>query len=201
MHGGKTPTGLALPQTSHYRYGKAIAPRLFGQYITALKDPTLLEQAAEIALLQTRIEEQLAGMDWAESGAAWQELGEAWKEVLKWKNDDDLFRVAVADLGQIIVRGNLEHMAWQEIADLIERKRRVVESERKRNIELEQSVTQADAMRLITALLQSVKNHVEPKAFALVQADFIRHIGATGDGWPEAGEDRGARVGVGEMQG
>jgi hypothetical protein len=115
MHGGATPSGIALPQTTHGRYSKAYGG-LAARVTAALDDPDLLAMNREIALTDAR-------------------LGE-------------------------LVEQPLGAEAWAEVRDLIEQRRRLVESERKRLVDLRQMMSATEAVTFVLAVMDVVKRHV-----------------------------------------
>lgn len=178
LHGGKSLAALASPATKHGRYSKYLPARLLGRYQEALDDEALLHLHEEIALLDARLAELVERVDAAESGRAWAELAFAWQDVANSRGDAILFASAVAKLGHIIERGNTDYAAWQEVADLVERRRKLAESERKRHIEMQTSIRVDQAMLLVQSLVASVREHVTDRnILAALQADILRIIG------------------------
>lgn len=62
MHGGKTPRGIHSPHWRGRGYSKDLPTRLADRFRLALQDPQLLELSSEIALLDARVGELLAGL-------------------------------------------------------------------------------------------------------------------------------------------
>lgn len=62
IHGGATPSGIALPQFRTGRYSKALPGGLRERYEQALGDEELLSLRDEVALLDARIAETLDGL-------------------------------------------------------------------------------------------------------------------------------------------
>ena len=142
MHGGKTPQGIALPQTKHGRYSKHLPTRLLANYEAAKSDPDLLVMHDEIALVDARINELLEGSDTATAA----------------------------------------QQAWPEIQTLIEQRRRLVESERKRLVELHQVVSADQAMLMVRSLIASVREHVsDPAILRAISAELERFSMARAD--------------------
>lgn len=134
MHGGKTPQGIALPQTTHGRYSKHLPTRLLANYEAAKTDPNMLVLHDEIALVDARINELLA----------------------------------INEITQA-------QLAWPEIQSLIEQRRKLVESERKRLVELHQVVSADQAMLMVRSLIASVREHVsDPAILRAISADLER---------------------------
>lgn len=175
IHGGKSLAGLASPRLSHGRYSRVLPARLSARYEEARQDMALLELRDEIGLVDSRIVDLLARIDTGESGAIWQALKAAYTDLLRAKHDPAKAALALNAIGDLITRGHADYAAWNEIAAVLEQRRRLVESERKRLIELRDTITSGQAMVLVTALLSSIKEHVtDRQALSRIQNDFIR---------------------------
>lgn len=187
IHGGKTPSGLANPNLKHGRYSKDLPTRLAARYEHAASDPDLLRLDSEIHLLGTLISERLATLDTGESGRIWRELRESWKQYMVARSarppdtagmSDALDRVA-----ELIQRGSADHGARQEIADLIERRRKLVDSEGKRRVQMQQVMTIEQATLLVSVVANSVRRHVDsPEARAAIARDIAAVFSGGPDG-------------------
>lgn len=79
VHGGMTPRGHALPQTTHGRYSKDLPTRLLADYEAARTDPDLIAVREELAVAKARGAELLraiadAGNDPRRVAALWTEF-------------------------------------------------------------------------------------------------------------------------------
>lgn len=184
MHGGKSPSGLAHPNTKTGRYSKHLPTRMLAQYQQAERDPELLNLRQDIALLDARLADLLRRVDSGESGKVWHDLRMAWTAVKRSASDDDR-AMAIAELGPLIEHGYLDTQAWGEIRDLLEQRRKLVESERKRLIEMQQMMTAGQAQLLIARIYDLVTQHVNDRtAIAAIGAGLQALAGA---GEPTAG--------------
>lgn len=175
MHGGKHPKGIASPHYKTGRYSKVLPARLSARYEEARQDAALLELRDEIGLVDSRLSDLIGRVDTGESGAIWQALKAAYLDLLRAKHDPAKAALALHAIGELITRGHADYAAWGEIAAVLEQRRRLVESERKRLIELQQTISVNQAMVLVTALLSSIKTHVQDRAtLAKIQDDFSR---------------------------
>lgn len=175
LHGGKTPRGFALPQTTHARHSKDLPTRLAATYHASRNDPDLLNLSDEIALTDAFIEDARRGLDHGESGRLFVQLKAAWDALTTAQRAKDPSAVsqAINDIGALIRHGVAAYAARGEAADLIERRRKLVESEARRRIQLQDSITSERAMLLIAALLDSVVRNVHDRdALAAIAADF-----------------------------
>lgn len=147
MHGGSTPTGLALPQTKTGRYSKHLPTRLGERYEAALKDPDLLALRDEIALTDADIGRLLAQVE--------EEPPDDPEQFNKWQTNQASIR--------------------RSIHELIENRRRLVETERKRLVDMQQMMTAEQAMMLLAAVEAVIRKHVDDRnTLASIGADIAR---------------------------
>lgn len=173
MHGGKTPRGRALPQTTTGRYSKDLPTRLAARYEEARTDPDLLNLNAEIQLTYALLTEALNGMDAGESGRLWRDLRTEW-DALQDANrtkDSEAAREALNAIGNLIRRGVADAAARSEVLDIIDRRRKLVESEGKRRTAMQQMITAERLTVLISRVVDIVVRHVD-------DADTRRSISA-----------------------
>lgn len=80
-----------------------------------------------------------------------------------------------ARISFLLSNPNQSEDTWEEIRNLIEQRRKLVESERKRLVELQQVVTADQAMLLIRAVVASVREHVrDPAILRAITEDLAR---------------------------
>lgn len=147
-HGGKSPKGLAHPSTKSGRYSKHLPARLAERYEAALNDPDLISLRDEIALTDADIGRLLALVD--------DEMPDGLdaKEERMWQ------------------RAQRQNRA--EIHQLIESRRKLVETERRRLVDLQQMMTVEQAMVLLAAVESVVNAHVDRQTMARISADLAR---------------------------
>jgi hypothetical protein len=175
MHGGRSPTGIASPQYKHGRYSRGMPVRLRARYEQATTDPKLLELREEIALLDARAGDLLSRVDTGESGALWRELMQARAMLLAARRAGNAEEQAEAlnAILDLINQGHTDYRAWSEVGSVLEARRRMVESERRRLVEMQQMITSEQAMLLIGAIGGIVKAHVPDKiALAAISQDI-----------------------------
>jgi len=188
MHGGASPGGLASPNYKHGRYSKYLPQRMLPRYLESRDDPELLNQRWEIGLLDARIADLLGRVDTGEAGTAWATLDglrRRFEEAqLKGRTRDSAN--AVQEMMVLVGRGASDFAAWDEVIGLVEKRRRLVESERKRMVEMHQMVAVERALVMVDQLARSVREHVLAHCdgdaariiLSGVQADITRVIGA-----------------------
>ena len=174
-HGGNTPSGFGLPQTTHGRYSKHLPTRLAGKYQEAQADAELLNLRSEIALIDARTSELIKQIDTGESGRIWQEARQAYHDLDAAMKDGDAAATAMGmvELDRLIRAGIRQYAVWGEIRASIEQRRKLVESERKRLVEMQQMITSERAMLLMAAVVSIIKEQVDDRdTLARISADI-----------------------------
>lgn len=161
-HGGIRPVGPAHPAYQHGRYSKHVPQRLLERYAQAASDPDLLALREDIALIDARLADLLSRVDSGESGEAWTKAREALEsfQAGQQANDVPQMKAAIADLGKIIKRGQADYAAWREVGTAIDRRERLVRSERKRLVEMQQVLTLQEGMMLFQRIGELIETHV-----------------------------------------
>jgi hypothetical protein len=168
MHGGKSPGGVGSATLKTGRYSKYLPTRLAARYHEAQADDCLLQLHEEIALTDARLADVLKRVDTGDSGALWTRLHEAFNDFV-----DEQDPRSLATLGRLIEAGMADWHAWDEVGKLISQRQRLVESERKRHVEMQQMVTATQMMTLLAAVVDTVRRHVRDRdALAAISADI-----------------------------
>lgn len=165
MHGGKTPTGFALPQTKTGKYSKHLPTRLLSTYEETLNDPKLWELNEKAGLVNARIAELVSRLDTGETGATWQELRKAYAELNKAIDDNNGTKMiqSVLVIGNLIEAGNRDYLAWAEITNQIEAYRKLSESERKHQDDMSRMITAEQLMLMISAITDVIRQNVSDR--------------------------------------
>ena len=188
MHGGKTPLGIGLPQTTTGRYSKNLPTRLMATYKDRLQDANILALNDDLALLDSRLEDVLAKVDTGETGETWAALLDAVHEFEKaergatltdnaekraeWTHDREEAMRTIIVLCQA---GMADYAAWNEIKSLLEQRRKAVETETKRRVLMQQLMTAEQATLMQSAVLDIIKRNVTDRpTLAAIAADFGR---------------------------
>lgn len=162
MHGGSSLRGIAHPSYKTGRYSKYVPNRMAERYELAVSDPELLNLSEEIALVDARVSDVLSRVDSGESGRRWRELGRLRGEFLAAQRRQDQERMAevLADILNGVRAGQADFEAWAEVVDLLERRRRLVESEQKRRMAMHLVVKVEEATQAMLFLTDSLRDAV-----------------------------------------
>jgi hypothetical protein len=176
-HGGATPGGIASPHAKHLRHSKYLPGGLLERYQQAAADPDLLNLSAEIALTDARIDDLLGRLDQGDLAGAWVKLQDAFDafRVATVTNDSDLKAEAVADMAALIEQGTNDQLIWTQLTDLMNERRRLVQTETKRRLAMQKMISADEGMALVVALANIVRTHVHDRAIlSAIQADLTR---------------------------
>lgn len=189
LHGGKSLGGLMSGTFKHGRYSKYLPTRMLDRYRDAQDDTELLAMREEIALLDARLTDVLSRVDTGEAGELWSQARDAYSALTDalQKKDADGINYSMVTLGRLLGRGQADWAAWREITNLLEQRRKLVESERKRLVEMQQMITAEQAVNYASALALAVKEHVtDPGLLSKINEDFRRLL-SRNDQHPPAG--------------
>lgn len=178
FHGGKATTKFMRTGIAG-RYSKDLPTKLLERYEKSVEDPKILELKDEIAVVESRIGELLKRIDTRESGEAWKKLREIYSQlVVAVKTRDSSTMLSLMnDLGEIINHGAGEEKNWEEVIKTIRSRKSLVESERKRLVEMNQMITAEQAMVLIGFVISTIKTHVQDKeALANISREFTLYL-------------------------
>lgn len=173
-HGGKSPIGAGSP---HFRDGTRSRSSLgaiftgdaLEHYQAAREDDRYLELREDLAVLDTLFYEELKRARVGQGGALWEELGGAWQRFQGFQEaqptKDATTGEAEADralkrVGEIITEGVARHVAQTHALDIHERKRRTSETERKRLVDQERTITQVQGMSFAAAMIALMREAV-----------------------------------------
>lgn len=163
LHGGKSPAGMASPNFRHGRHSKYLPARLAAKFAEAEADPTLYDLRSEVALVDTRLGELLERVENRDSAEIWKQLDGAYQDVRKAlfsdKSDEKAVLFALGNLEKLIGQGLGDWATWKEIGGMVEQRRKLVESERTHQKQMQMMVSIDQMMLAVGAIMSSIKDH------------------------------------------
>ena len=178
MHGGKARKGIAHPNYRHGKHSEYMPTRFLEAFGLAASDRDLLQQRDEVAQVRSMIREAWKRRHTGESGELWKRLRERWREF-------DGANRAASELGispeeraarmrrvtllldmlmETIRVGAHDREQEEEILDLLERQRRLIESQGKREVQEKMMVSLEDANATFRAIAEAVRAEVQDQA-------------------------------------
>lgn len=171
--GGKTPSGVESPHFKTGAYSKYLPKGLRQDYEAALADPQWLTLRREIAVIDARLAELFRDIESRQGKSSWEAVEQQvqameaaagqYRETVKnkdWARMGTLFlsiEAGINSLGQIVRDGIDSSGPWVEVYGLIDQRRKLVESEAKRRIELRQTITKERALLLVGAMVEQFR--------------------------------------------
>ncbi len=189
MHGGKSLSGADLPQFKHGRYSKSLPDQLTAQYHAALADKDLISLNDEIALTDTRMVTIFSRLEGLSSIAAdsWQRAQNLYRSFRRHtnRNQQALAIQALDDLGTLLEESQTDEAVWRDINELIEQRRRLVDTERRLVSDGDRAIAVDKVMMLMAAVIDIVRRHVASREARGAIAGEIRSLVSGSNGVSE----------------
>jgi len=181
------------PNATTGRYARLLPPDLQQRYDAAANDPDLLKVESEIRLVDARLQQLASKLDAGESGALWANAKATLREVTACYRRRAYGEAVplLLSLQEQVTAGVAEHMAWDELGRWLDRRKQLVESERRRLVELQQYVPAQRVQVVLSAIGAIIQTHVTDPATLSAIAAAIARLDA-GAGLPIAGRSSGA---------
>jgi len=184
MHGGMSTGPKSLPAGG--RRSTYLPRRLAALWQQAATDDTLLDLHSDLVLVETRLTELLGQLDEAASPTAWNEALDRWSA---WNSDPEANPDAFAELGKLLHAGAGQGVKWHELLELLEARRRVIETETRRRRELRQYLDAREAMLLAGAVIHTINRHVsDPDVRTAISLELARLMDPPGERGDRAAE-------------
>jgi len=177
FHGGNVRRGVSHPNFRNGKYSKYMPDHLMERYEQAREDKELLSLREDIAVVEARLTELMQRTSTGETDRLWERAstiaGQIHEAQIAGSVPDVL--QGLSTLMEIIKSGVQVSQAWNEVLILIDQKRRLVESERKRLVEMQQMISSEEAVSLMALLVTTVRNHVsDPTVLQAIGDEFLR---------------------------
>lgn len=179
-HGGKSLRGLASPSYKGKGWTNDLPAQLAEKYRAAMSDDELLSLRSDIAMLEVSQGEVLSRVYDGDIGELWLEARDKYYELLGAlrRNDELKSRDLMSELGDILNTGSSDYVAWNRFEKTSEQKRKLVDSERKRLVDMQQMITNEELMLVLGALVDSIRQHIPDKiVLAKISEDIRRLLG------------------------
>lgn len=167
-HGGASLSGRAHPRFTTGRkskYANFLPSRMLKAYEASMDDGQLLQQRQEISLLDSRITDLLTRVDTGESGRLWDRLGKSHAEFAAARHLGKVpeMQEKLAEMEALIAAGRHDADAWRELQGALDLRRKIVESERRRLLDAQQSVTAEQLTGFMTAMLELLDHEIKDR--------------------------------------
>lgn len=156
-HGGRLKKYQAR-NLKHGKYSKHLPTRLLAQYEESLQDPGMLDLSNEIALMDTKLAEELTQLEYGDVLAAMSMVRQARGLLEEEDVEIDLVRGL---LDSAIEAANSSDSVWKSVLILVEERRRLVDTERKRLIDAGMYLSVAEANALLAYVVNTLVENVQ----------------------------------------
>lgn len=142
---------------------ESLPQRMLESYDMALTDRELLILRRDLALVEARLVDLLDRADTGESGRIWKDLKTIWDSFMQAtrSGEEQTAQAHLMRVHDLIVEGNQDYDTWNEISALVEQRKRLAESERKRLLEMHQMISTERVMALMERIALVIERHVD----------------------------------------
>ena len=157
-HGGDTPRGLASPSWEGKGRSDYLPEALGDRFDEHMKDPDITSVREDLALTNLRIDMQLEKIEEGGSADKWEELQDEMEtlEEARRKGDSAQVSASLNRIDELVTEGNEQQEMWEEIFSIIEKRRKLVETENKRLQQSSNTLTVEEASMLVDVLTSTV---------------------------------------------
>ena len=165
IHGGKSLAGPAAANFKTGRYSKYLPAHLKDRYEAATSDPDLLVLRDEIGLIDARVGELMGRISTGENAVTWAILKDRFDELKKSIRAGDTAKtIASLNAVEVVVNTAIgDYLVWGEIQNGLEQRRKLVESERKRLVEIQAFIDARAAMTLVASIVDVIRRNVKDR--------------------------------------
>jgi hypothetical protein len=178
LHGGKTPSGTASPHWKTGRYSRHLPRDLRERYLEHLHDEKFHELTDEIALLTSNIGETVqdaADMTAPANFTSVKKLVHQARAAVR-NNDPLTLRDTLDTLVAAVDYGVAKQAAWDTIADRIETRRKLVDTQRKYDLETGKTLSVVEAHSMIATIAGFVKEACDRYLDAKLSRTILSHV-------------------------
>lgn len=177
MHGGTSLSGIAHANYVEGHWSKYLPGGMKEDYEEALARKDLTSLTHEIGLIDTQIADALKALDGNDSVFTVVAMRDAFEDLLEANQRKNVngIRGAMVNLDRLTREGVETADALRQVNNLIERRRRLVDTEQRVRERAAGVLTRDQAMLLVGYLAASVKEHVkDTDARRAIQLDINR---------------------------
>ena len=161
VHGGTQKTGAEHHRYKHGRYSKVLPHHLLNQYESGLSDGDLLSLRDEVALVDALVMDRIKRLE-GDTDKAWMKLGAQYEAARRaaTTGDREAMLQRFAAMANTINKGVTETEVKRELLDLIERRRKLVETERRMLADMGLLMTVSELHTVLALILEIITTHV-----------------------------------------
>lgn len=163
FHGGKSVSGPDHPNFKTGKYSKVLRRDLLRAYADSMMTEDPYSMREELGLLDARLTLLAQGLNNDDGEGLGEKINDLRDLVLMSKSEGDPIDLAIlADkVTELHTLVTAERRQWSEIYDVIDYRRKLVESERKREVEAQRMISEQQALIIISLLVNIIRKHVQ----------------------------------------
>lgn len=149
----------AMQAKTQAKYASSIPPGLSERYHEALERDDLTTLSSELALFDVRIADLLARLGKGESSDLWDSLRDSWTQFMMAVRvgDSETQNSLLSVLNRLITQGHTVSAQWDELAAMIEKRRKLVETENKRIASSRDTITVQQAVLMLQMVIEATR--------------------------------------------
>lgn len=161
-HGGLSKKGTEHPNFKTGRYSKYLPKELGIMADDFASDPNRLDQTAQMAILDAMLVETLKDYAAGGGGSVWDELMKKREDYYRAQSRKDTRGMVgiVNEVMEMVGAGYTRFLASREAREIIDDRRKLTESERKRRIEEQSMIPVDQVILLLSKVGDSIRRHV-----------------------------------------
>lgn len=166
LHGGKNLVGPQHPNWKTGKYSKILRRDVLTAYVDALALDDPYSMREEIALIDARLALLARGLNDNEGSGLLESIYDLQTTIVQSDNNGDVvdMRFVIDKINEMAEMVKNERRQWAEIYDVIDHRRKLVESERKREIDSQRMISEQQALVIISLLVNIIRKHVQDQA-------------------------------------
>lgn len=175
-HGGKTLVGPMAPTYTHGLYSKYLSTQA-QEMFRDMGGHNILDLSDDVRLLISLVQDVMKKVEVGESGQRWKDVRNVFRELDdaqrkataaqeagaldEAKREGERANEAYRKLGELVRQGQIDWQGRTELVDLVAKKAKIVESQRKSLLEARQLLALQDVRSMCRAIFMSVMSAVE----------------------------------------
>lgn len=163
--GGYAQGQLAVDANDKTKFLKNLPPQMRPAFLQSLRDPNQTSCAHELSLLDARLAQLAEEMNFSSpDGLTWKEVDTAFRKCLMVMDDSAAFNPKFEALAELVNRGQNAGSLWAQTGATLELRRKIAETETKRDIALNQTIPKQAVVDVLSNLCHAFRRNVQTYA-------------------------------------
>lgn len=178
LHGGKSPGGMASARFKHGRYSLYIPMDLRKRYEQSRHDPELLSHEPDLRLMDIHLQSLLKQLNKTEGLEAFAQVKKVWKEFQKAKSAKDQIAMSkgAEKIDQLFKQGVSADGIWSKIREVVETRRRILESENRRIRDSQATMSCEQVLGLVELVVDILRKSVQKYADRIIAQQILAQV-------------------------